>query len=123
MVREWRQRCSKPDEAAEYVYPLLIDDGGANWAMKTLRNRIRKLFYYEREERQGGRHFPFEESKEDHHYEDCEACQAGRCPRPRNTNPRDTQHRRNGRMGNNLNNLQNIKWVLLDEHDHPFLLN
>ena len=121
MVREWRQRCSKHDESAEYVYPLLIDDGGANWAIRTLRNRIRKLFYYEIEDKQGGRYFPFEDNKEDHHHEDCEACQAGRCPR--NTIPRDTQHRRNGRMGNNLNNLQYIKWVLLDEHDHPFLLN
>ena len=122
MVREWRQRCSKHDGAAEYVYPLLVDEGGANWAIKALRNRIRKLFYSEREDNQGrGGYYPFEDSREDHHQDDCEACEAGRCPR--NTTGRDTRYRRNGRSGNNINNLEDIKWVLLVEHDHAFQLN
>ena len=57
-------------------YPDLVEDGGAAWVMEKLRNRIRKVFYYNRDDQMPGYfpgyHPPLDESK-DHHSADCEA--------------------------------------------------
>ena len=76
--REWRQRCSQDlhHGEADFGYPDLVEDGGAAWVMEKLRNRIRKVFYYNRDDQMPG-YFPgyyppLDESK-DHHSADCEA--------------------------------------------------
>merc|ERR1712154_541335 len=53
--REWRQRCSQADAHPPhfvplYVFPRLTDSGGADFAMKKVRNIIRRLYYYEEDE-------------------------------------------------------------------------
>ena len=76
--REWRQRCSRDlhHGEADLGYPDLVEDGGAAWVMEKLRNRIRKVFYYNRDDQMPGYfpgyHPPLDESK-DHHSADCEA--------------------------------------------------
>ena len=49
--------------------------------------------------------------------EECEACQLARCPWVRRM---PQPNRRRGRDGYNINNLENIEWVLLDENEHVF---
>ena len=53
--REWRQRCSQSDShpanfVPQFVFPRLAESGGADFAMRKLRNVIRRLYYYENEE-------------------------------------------------------------------------
>ena len=95
--REWRQRCSQADAHPPhfvplYVFPRLTDSGGADFAMKKVRNIIRRLYYYEEDEEEN-HHLRHRQAGQplltDHHREDCEACEVMRCPRPGRTKLRE----------------------------------
>ena len=114
--QEFRQRCCS---SHPWQLPLL-DEGQGGWIMKKLAFRIRKAFFETNQNnpRTYPRNF-IDQELINHHREDCEACLLGRCPHYRR--PHDPNMRR-GREGNNINNLEDIKWVLLDENNHEFEL-
>ena len=96
-----------------WQYPRMAE-GEALWIMKKLANQIEKDFYGELPETN-------KSIKETYWHEnecaECEACLLVRCPRLRR---KPQPNRIRGRDGYNVNNLQNIDWVLLDENGHVF---
>ena len=119
--REFRQRCSQ-SLAAPVVHPWqfpLLEEGQAGWMMKKLSYKIKKRYYDDWVPGPRTQIINPWRAERQHHREDCEACSLSRCPYHRT---REDPNMRKGRQGNNMNNLEQIKWVLLDENDHAFHL-
>ena len=117
-MREMRQRCPQlwlEMTTHPWQYPS-VGQNGARRVMRRLASRIEGMFYGEPSEESGYKCLKKQDRRK-HKMEDCEACQLDRCPRVRN---RSDPHKRKGRDGYNIFNLERIEWVLLDENDHAF---
>ena len=109
----------------QYLFPLLGETGGADRVMEKLKKKIEEIYYYKEhsaEENSAGENNAGRRPRlllvvpPDHRRENCEACEAWRCPKPRLVRPRL------GRTSFNETNIQYLDWVLFDENNHPFPL-